>query len=321
MSKTIPIQEKYLPSENISPELGIGNLIDDRFAVLPNPENSTLIELAKTATNHLYFTQDTQDQSDVVVKLHTSQNEEDHIRYKREQILVQKLQHPHLIPVVAVGVHKHTSGIELPYIATEYTAEGTLLDQAPRNEDEAALTLRGLIDAVDALGELHKQGLVHRDFKPANIFYDGKNAFLGDLGIAAPIQGQGEVEPLIHSEVTDAVTSYMITEPKKLHGSLAFVSPDRLKGLPATPEDDMFSVGVSTFIEFAPDPENRLPWKRKINTPMDMFKATLEGPVDPSLLPDYLPKDVIDTTYACMEPDAENRPTIEEYKALGKLVP
>lgn len=302
---------------NTSPHLHIGDTIDGRFAVLPSPTHNTIVELARTGTSHLYFTQDMDDprRTDVAVKLHTSAKEEDHVRYKREQILSQKLHHPHLIPVVAVGVHEFEDGTETPYIATEYIHDGDLRRQRVQDEKDSLLVLHCLIDAVDALGELHRQGLVHRDFKPENIFHDGENAFLGDLGLVAPIHRQNETEPLIHTEFSDAISPYSATDPSKLMGTLPYLSRNRLSGAPATPADDMFAVGVSTFQELA----NQYPWQGMDNTPKSFFETQTKAPLGPDIIPDYVPREVVETVYACLDQNPSDRPSAEDFKALGKV--
>lgn len=302
---------------NTSPELKIADVIDDRFVVLPSPTHNTVVELAKTGTSHLYFAQDSYDPnfSDVAVKLHTSAREEDHVRYKREQILSERLRHPHLIPVVAVGVHSFEDGTETPYIATEYIQDGDLRRQRVQDEKDSLLVLHCLIDAVDALGELHRQGLVHRDFKPANIFHDGENAFLGDLGLVASIHEQNDTEPLIHTEFSDAISSFSVTDASKLIGTLPYLSRSRLEGVPATPEDDMFAVGVSTFQELA----NQYPWQIIDIAPKSFYEALKEAPLGTENIPAYVPREVIETVYACLDQNPNDRPSAEDFKALGKI--
>jgi len=94
-----------------------------------------------------------------------------------------------------------------------------------------------LIDAVlAALGHAHAVGLLHRDIKPENIMLtDAGSVKLLDFGLAKPVL-------LAADEVAD--TEALITEPDQLLGTMAYMSPEQLRGDELSPASDLFSVGI-----------------------------------------------------------------------------
>ncbi|MEX0687355.1 MAG: protein kinase [Pirellulales bacterium] len=111
-------------------------------------------------------------------------------RFDREIRLLQGLSHPHIVPIVDVGEHEG-----LPYVVMRFLPGGSLSDRRLRDEDRKTrpnppgmlhLWLPALANALD---HVHDSGVVHRDVKPANIFFDAFwGSFLGDFGIAKIIE-------------------------------------------------------------------------------------------------------------------------------------
>ncbi|HJL19296.1 MAG TPA: protein kinase [Sandaracinaceae bacterium LLY-WYZ-13_1] len=91
------------------------------------------------------------------------------------------LSHPHVVPIYALGYHD-----EVPFIAMEYFAGGTLeerLEDGPLSLDEALPILRAV---AEGLGAIHASGRVHGDVKPANVLFsrDGERIALTDMGLS-----------------------------------------------------------------------------------------------------------------------------------------
>ena len=111
-------------------------------------------------------------------------------RFSREIRLLQGLNHPNIVPIVDVGEYEG-----LPYVVMRFLPGGSLSNRRLRDADRKPLpmlptTLHSWLPKIaDALDHVHANGIVHRDVKPANIFFDAFwDAFLGDFGIAKIIE-------------------------------------------------------------------------------------------------------------------------------------
>ena len=99
-------------------------------------------------------------------------------RFDREIARLLELKHPNIVPIID---HGHDGG--LPYLAMRFLPGGSLFDR-PR-PSSATLLHRWLPGIAAALDHAHAHGILHRDVKPANIFFDARSsAYLGDFGIA-----------------------------------------------------------------------------------------------------------------------------------------
>lgn len=143
-------------------------------------------------------------------------------RFEREARLAAGLSHPNLVGIYDFSVHGTR-----PYLVLEYIAGGTLADrlrgqQTPRG-DPVALAC----ELLDAVGYIHKAGVIHRDIKPANVLIgnDGR-ARLTDFGIAQP---------------SDATT---LTRTGHVIGTQRYLAPEVLAGHSANERSDLYSCGI-----------------------------------------------------------------------------
>ncbi|MEO8192370.1 MAG: protein kinase [Gemmatimonadales bacterium] len=101
-------------------------------------------------------------------------------RFRREIQLAARLQHPHIVPLLAAGARGSLLYYTMPFIGGEnlrsrITRTGELPVQ------EATKILR---EVADALSYAHSQGVVHRDIKPENILISGHHALVTDFGVS-----------------------------------------------------------------------------------------------------------------------------------------
>jgi DNA-binding SARP family transcriptional activator len=144
--------------------------------------------------------------------------------FEAEAQLVAQLEHPHLVPL-----YDYWRDPEGAYLVMRWLRGGSLrqaLDRGAWNLDPAS---RLLLQVAGALAYAHRQGVVHRNVKPANVLLDGDgHAYLTDFGIFARAVDADGGRP-----VTSSPPSY--------------ASPEELAGEPLTPRSDVYGLGVLTF--------------------------------------------------------------------------
>jgi eukaryotic-like serine/threonine-protein kinase len=148
-------------------------------------------------------------------------NPETRRRFDAEARSAAALSHPHIVAVHDTGEHNG-----MPFIVMERLPGMSLADYIARGPLPQPLVRSVLDDVLAALAAAHDRGTLHRDIKPGNILFtsDGE-AKVSDFGIA---------------KTADA--GYTMTG--QVVGTMAYLSPERLMGNPATPSDDLYSVGV-----------------------------------------------------------------------------
>ena len=143
-------------------------------------------------------------------------------RFFREARAVAALNHPNIITIYEVGKHEG-----VPFIAMEYV-EGASLGERLRSGDISAGEAVDIVAQVlDGLEHAHGAGVVHRDIKPDNILIgaDGRARLL-DFGLA---------------KVRD--TSRLTSDGTAV-GTLAYMSPEQVRGEEVDARSDLFSVGT-----------------------------------------------------------------------------
>lgn len=162
-------------------------------------------------------------------------------RFEQEARALAALNNPNLLAIYDIG----TQGT-LPYIVSELL-EGETLRTRLTNEpipyhralDYAMQIVRGLVGA-------HEKGIVHRDLKPENIFLttDGHVKIL-DFGLVKLIQSE---HPSLDSTVdTETV---LRTEEGRAMGTVAYMSPEQVRGQNVDHRSDIFSFGTILFEMF-----------------------------------------------------------------------
>jgi serine/threonine-protein kinase len=146
-------------------------------------------------------------------------------RFSHEAQMAAKLSHPNIVNVYDFGREDHSY-----YIVMELV-DGATLGEIMR--DERVLPEPVAVDyAIQIAGGLafaHRQGLMHRDVKPANILVTKDDVVkLSDFGIARAV-----------SEHTLGVT-----QPGMVMGSVAYISPEQAQGHDIDERSDLYSVGV-----------------------------------------------------------------------------
>jgi TolB-like protein/Tfp pilus assembly protein PilF len=153
-------------------------------------------------------------------------------RLLREARSAAGLNHPNICTVYEVGEAEGQA-----YIAMELVEGEPLSARLARGPLPPAETARLALQLADALAHAHERGVVHRDLKSANVVVaaDGRARVL-DFGLAKRVLAGGDDEPTL-SHVT-------LTQPGTVMGTLAYMAPEQLRGLPADMRSDIWALGV-----------------------------------------------------------------------------
>jgi serine/threonine protein kinase/tetratricopeptide (TPR) repeat protein len=167
------------------------------------------------------------------------------LRFKHEVQLTRRITHPNICrtfdferhdPGRAEGLASEISFLTMELLKGETLAD--LLRREDRLEPENALPL--LKQMAAALAAAHDSGVIHRDFKPSNVFLvrseSGLRVVVTDFGLAEAAL------PPTHFHVADRERSLMATG--KLLGTLAYMSPEQLELGEATPSSDVYALGL-----------------------------------------------------------------------------
>ena len=156
-----------------------------------------------------------------------------------------QLDHPNVVSIYEAG--EVDDGV---FIAMQYVEGPTLrewMDDGPRSWEEIVRVFRG---AAQGLAAAHARGLVHRDFKPANVFISKEDdqVLVGDFGLARDAYVPA-TEGGARSAATDPNASQHPTQHPTWTGTImgtpAYMSPEQRWGRPLDGRSDQYSFGIS----------------------------------------------------------------------------
>jgi len=197
-------------------------------------------------------------------------------RLVREGQAVARLRHPHV-----VAVHAMNAAGRQAYLAMDFLEGGDLRQRLALGRPSPRQSAEWMQQLAGALAHAHANAVLHRDIKPSNVLLsaDGE-PHLGDFGLAAPLEGGGD-----------------LTLPGQVAGTAAYLAPELLAGADrASPRSDLYSLGAVLFECLT----GRPPF---VGDSTASIFAQLAGaePPPPRLLRSDIPRDLETICLKCLE--------------------
>lgn len=154
------------------------------------------------------------------------------LRFEREAQAATALSHPNIVEIYDVGDYKGHHFIVMEYLPGR-TLKQVIRARGPLLNEEAVDIMKQLTSAV---AEAHSRNIIHRDLKPQNVIVkaDGSVKIL-DFGIAM------------------AKGSMQLTQANNVMGSVHYLAPELAKGESASPQSDIYALGIVLYEMLAGD--------------------------------------------------------------------
>lgn len=220
-------------------------------------------------------------------------------RFVREAKTSSGLNHPNVAHVYEIG---EWDGLH--YIVMEYVRGETLRQRIGSRGMPINEVIQLATQAADALDEAHLQGVVHRDLKPTNVMITSRGRVkILDFGLAKLIGDTPQADSLISTMPGDTMAGLVL-------GTLDYMSPEQIRGLPIDKRSDIFSFGVMLYEMIT----GRLPFASTSKTDT-VYRITQ---VQPEAVTRYnydVPPDLDRIVRKCLEKDPARR-----YQSVRELL-
>ncbi|MFX0198151.1 MAG: protein kinase [Candidatus Hodarchaeota archaeon] len=207
-------------------------------------------------------------------------------RFQREAKLLASLSHPNIGVIHDIIEQTQSSA----YLVLEYVSGRTLAERITKGPLKLQEALTIALQIAEAVAAAHEHDVIHRDLKPGNIkiTFDGRIKVL-DFGLAKTVSDESSEKP--------ATT----TEPGKIIGTPAYMSPEQARGKPADKRSDIWSFGCILYEMLT----GHLPFEGRTAT--DTLARIIERQPDWEALPQETPTNIRTLLRHCLEKDPHRR--------------
>jgi serine/threonine-protein kinase len=246
-------------------------------------------ELGRGGMGIVYLAHDTKLDRQVAIKSLPAElmdNPKARSRFSREARVLASLNHPNIATIHEV--HEEAEGVG--YLVLEYVPGDTLAERIGRKRLKVKEALTIGLQIAEAVAAAHDHGVIHRDLKAGNIKItpEGKVKVL-DFGLARAVGGE-----TLNQQST-------ITEPGRIIGTPAYMSPEQARGEATNERSDIWSLGCVLYEMLT----GRIPFEG--TTPSDTLAGILEREPDWQVLPHNTPANILVLLRRCLEKDPRRR--------------
>ena len=207
-------------------------------------------------------------------------------RLKREAKLLASLDHPNIATIHDIVEQTESGG----YLILEYIEGNTLAERITHRPLDLREVLPIAQQIAEAVAAAHEHGVTHRDLKPGNIKITPEgNVKVLDFGLAKAVAG----------EATDQQST--ITEPGRVMGTPAYMSPEQARGQETDKRCDIWSFGCVVYEMLT----GKVPFKGE--TVSDTLANVLQTEPNWQVLPESTPTNIVLLLRRCLEKEPRRR--------------